>query len=117
MAAARNRRPRIRPMPDYAETLRPGDRNIWVFTGHDAARRARFRLRLSFATLVLPGHEPDPEHWLWPVRGTEPLVLDFGSSDAWRRNLAGILIKAGADLVVVSAIGDPSAYFSLRPSP
>ena len=84
----------------HGKTVRPGVKNLKIYSGDNSWGRAEHRVQVNLPTLVLPTDE-DPSNYRWPVLGLSLIVLDDYSSKDYLQQFGRTLIQAGALLVVI----------------
>ena len=85
----------------HSKTVRPGVKNLKIYSGDNSWVRAEHRVQVNLPTLVVLTDE-DPSNYRWPVLGLSLIVLDDDSSKDYLQQFGRTLIQAGALLVVIS---------------
>jgi len=90
----------MKQLAPYANFIPRDYKNMWIYSGPEAWRRAQWRVQRNLPVLVLrPGD--DPAAYRWPVYGAEVTVVDSGCPELTLEALAHNLLTAGANLVCV----------------
>jgi len=90
----------MKRLAPYAKLIPQKTKDIWIYSGPEAWRRAQWRVQQKLPVLVLaPGNHP--ASYRWPVYGADVTVVDSGCPELTLEALAHNLLTAGANLVCV----------------